>query len=761
MEENTKQLGKDVQELHKNTQELNRQKPRFSPKAFRKNAPTLSREALISLAATSVDVSEKYEVFRTLARLRNFGSANKVASLLNIKDVTADQAISIARSMLSGNKGTEGDRIIERIICSDSLGGLDEKTASALVEAIFLTGLSESTKLHALSSISDALGGRVSEILRRQIKFVTFRINYGNNLDLDLLKFAEVDSLDLENPSYQLKYISYLQSLGFDKEIQAILNQLNERWGLTNFTVFMANLSYDWRRLHEMGASLSNIPVSFFDNIDLLLFLGEHRVSDPLIDSMYEHSLARQKDAFRTADLSRKDKILRAFLRLGHLDEAQRLVAQDNELPNTLLPVATIRGLCYFKNNDYAAAKDCFLYVLEEDPSDAEAAQGLRFSLPRTRHSMQAFLAVRDRIGVGLKGHGRSGLGSTRSEVTTSLLMSGDYIGGLYMKRHAEHWQVMKSLYGSTFLNYEPLPPCGKGLFLIGDEGVGDEVRTAQFYGSLVDRFEHVTISCDPRLQSILQRSFPSIEFIPTSRFRKGVPNREINMQGRFSILNQKIARYLTEECKPALDRAEYITFGQNLFFNHYIGNLPRPAAGPYLRSQEARPPLCAPEPGKLKIGLLWRSHFRTMWREFMYLKIQDFAPLTEMQNIELWSVQHSIDRDELEFCRTHGIKLIEDVDLFDDFEGFAPYLAGMDLIIGISSLPIELAAALGTQVWMLGFSPENYFYRTKGGATDEDQVTLNSKIIAPQWIDFSAPRDECVDLTFKEVVRQLRLMST
>ena len=79
-----------------------------------------------------------------------------------------------------------------------------------------------------------------------------------------------------------------------------------------------------------------------------------------------------------------------------------------------------------------------------------------------------------------------------------------------------------------------------------------------------------------------------------------------------------------------------------------------------------------------------------------------------------------------------------------------------MDLIIGISSVPIELGAALGTEVWMLGFSPENYYLRTSGGKSPHDRYTLNSTVIAPPWIDFSEPRDECVRQVFDEVCKKL-----
>jgi hypothetical protein len=151
-------------------------------------------------------------------------------------------------------------------------------------------------------------------------------------------------------------------------------------------------------------------------------------------------------------------------------------------------------------------------------------------------------------------------------------------------------------------------------------------------------------------------------------------------------------------------------------------------------------------------VGLLWRSHFMTLWRKFMYLSIEDFAPVLDIEGIEFWSIQHAINSDERAFCEANGIRLIEDVDLFDDFEGMSSAVAGLDMAVGLSSAPLELAAAVGTPVRMLGFSPENWFLRTSGGTDPEDRLTCNSRIVAPPWIDFSAPRQECIDLVMKEM---------
>lgn len=369
---------------------------------------------------------------------------------------------------------------------------------------------------------------------------------------------------------------------------------------------------------------------------------------------------------------------------------------------------------------------------------------------------MTTIVTLRDQIGYGIAGAGRPGSrGDIGSERTISLLMQGKYKEGLYSKRHAAHWKLLKRIYRNKFFNFERLPHQGsqKHLFLIGDEGVGDEVRTAQFYGELAKRFEQLTVTCDPRLRNIFERSFPAVDFISVERYRKGLVKPEGDDR-RITGLNLKLFQYLTERCRPAMDVADCISFGQTLFFNRFIGEIPKPPTGGYLVPNGRN--VMPERTNKLRVGILWRSHFKSMWRKFMYLKVQDFAPLLKIEGIELWSFQHCIDAEERAYCINNGIHIIDDIDLFNDFEGLGSSLQAVDIVIDISSLPIELAAAVGTPVWMLGISPENYFLRTAGGRTTEDQLTANSTVIAPDWMDFTAPASECISMVLEETCHRL-----
>ncbi|MBB3061481.1 methyltransferase domain-containing protein [Microbulbifer rhizosphaerae] len=709
-----------------------------------------SRERLITLADQLPANQAKISIVRHLFRLRNFKSACKAAKGLDLHKQAPRNLFLIIRCFLSGTEGVQADSMLDWFLRHHDLTSLPEGDQRTLADLIYLSGAEPQTKLSRLAQLSSAAA---SDKIRQYTRFQKFRIKLLIDTKIDPLNYAELDQLDVEEPSYQLRYIPHLKALGYDDEAKSLLDCLYRHHGMEHAGVLSAILTFDadWPRV-----DLAALPKQYINRLEFLQLANDHKGSCEEFSSLFDQCLQANLKVYPNADVYLKDKILNRFLRLDLLDEIEQLVSSDRELPDTVLSPHLATGLYYFMADQFLSARDRFMRVMEEDPSDPVAAQGLRLALPRAGGDMSSIITIRDRLGYGIRGAGRTGsCANVGSDKVIGNLMSGHYREGLYAKRHATHWQLLKRIYGDRFFNFERLPVDSKAkhLFVIGDEGVGDEVRTSQFYAYLTERFNKVTITCDPRLTEIFKRSFPQITFIPVERYRKGLTRTATSKKKRISGLNMTLSQILTDDCKPLMDQADYITFGQNLFFNRFIGEIPRLNNGGYLSSTKEK----RTANKKLRVGILWRSHFISMWRKFMYLKVEDFTPLTELETVELWSMQHCITDEEKNFCRAKNIRLVEDVDLFDDFEGMVPILKHLDLMIGISSLPIELAAALGTPVWMLGFSPENYFLRTGGGTIETDQLTTNSTIVAPEWIDFSAPSSECVTLVMEDVCRRLR----
>lgn len=695
-----------------------------------------------------------------LYRLRNYLSASRLFRKISISSLTEREQLVVAQCFLSSIYGVDADKIIEDIFFSiEAREVVDVSLILNLAEKICTSGFSYEYKVNLLNALKLKVesGGGFEAHHLIQLNWFTFKLMSDVEIAIDPLEYVDLNDSRIFQSPVTVKFLTVLRSYGYDHLITDYLEARYAESGFSYLGLFKAYIICWPEWFVGKLEIIESLPDKFLGDLALLSLLHSQKSVCAELAVSFERCFERQRREYGKGDVYKKNAILRTFVGLGLIDEVLELSKYDS-LPDTIWPTYVARGYRYFENDDFHSARDCFLKVLEEDPADEQAAAGLRLVLPRTGKSVRAVLGIRDKIGYGVKSSGRKGVRYLGSELTSSLLMSGEYLKGQYTIRNSKNWLALKRFYNDKFLNCELLSNSGaecKSIFIIGDSGVGDEIRAAQFYGEIAKVFANVTVSCDPRLYNIFSASFPSINFISVPRYRKGVSSRRVgNGEKRIIGFDEKVSNYLTEDCRGAMESAAYITYSQNLYFNHFAGALKRPEQGGYLKVIDK---IAIPKSKPLRVGILWRSHFRAGSRKYMYLDLEDFLPLTELDNLELWSIQHCIDDDEINLCHEHGIKLIEDIDLFNDFEGLSNYLANMDLLIGISSVPIELGAALGTEVWMLGFSPENYFLRSSGGKDMHDRYTMNSSVIAPPWIDFSEPRDVCVKKVFDEVRNKLK----
>ncbi|WP_147273073.1 hypothetical protein [Billgrantia montanilacus] len=716
-------------------------------------------EAWFSGASKKYNQSQAYEQFLFNFKLRRFKSASKIALGIDYSLLSVPQKLVVIKCYYSSFYGVLADKLLDALYAEILYGPKrNTKLVVAFLERVSISGYDFTKKI---SILHDAKKWFNTNDTREKkdyyaVLWIEYSVHYQENGATDPKSFIEAEGVDLYDWDLLIKFIPSLNAFGHSVFVRNNLVDLYNREGLRNASYLSLFFSYLQDYIVNQEDIEFDIPQSY-ESASLLSLLHSGKHLHEKISNKYDEVYDYFIQHFGSMDLNTQDAFLKFLVKKEKYSIVLQL-AKTSLRAAHLMPVYVANGFTALAADDYFSARDSFQRVLVQDPSDTLAATGIRFALPRVGRSMQDIINLRDRIGYGTAGAGRSGARDVKGELTISLLMSGDYIRGQYSKRYAKHWLALKSHYGNRFLNYERLnDKSGSTIFLIGDEGVGDEVRTAQFYTALSSFYRKVIVSCDPRLLDIFNKSFPDIQFIPVDRLKNLSGNFSVEKSVRLNGFGEKISKYLTEDCRYYLNSSDLITFGQNVFFNYVLGDILRPKEGPYLRLPNYKNVI--PNNDKLKIGILWRSHIRTGARKMMYLDVNDFAPLLKIDGVELWSIQHSMDEDEIEYCLNNGIRTINDIDMFNDFQAFGNYLCDLDLLVGISSLPIELGAALGIETWMLGFSPENYFLRTAGGVSSHDRYTLNSTVIAPPWIDFSNSRELCVQQVFDEVLRFLDIM--
>lgn len=279
-------------------------------------------------------------------------------------------------------------------------------------------------------------------------------------------------------------------------------------------------------------------------------------------------------------------------------------------------------------------------------------------------------------------------------------------------------------------------------LGVIGWEGVADEIRWAQTYDLLPQLARSTLISCEPRLLTLMQRSFPWAEIA-------AVPRRWTHHWGPAPILRPGVpepalSAAVDEALLTRLGGCDRVLFADEISFHltrEQPGRLEVHRAGlthGYLRPDPERVALhrdwLARTAGGLPcVGLLWRSQVQYGSRNAHYLDLDDLLPLVAQRHAQFVVLQARMTGAELAACNAAGIVVPQGVDLYDDFEEIAALTAALDLVAGVSSLPYELAAAVGTPVWLTAVSPQGIYQRRGTCPDTRDQLTLNGHLIVPE----------------------------
>lgn len=694
---------------------------------------------------------------REMVKLRRFSSAWEMLSGYSFWELSTESKMVYILCGQSFNKGAITDVLFSKFLLNFDFSD-NVQYLGTIGDRLLASGINKNVKQNyiekSLSILKESKHPK-AEAIYLHLMWCDFRFKRECLQDFDILEYFDCNNLELKVFGYQARYIPFLDVAGYQHIVHKYILDMFKKHGVINAKMCSLILTYIPSLILSDESVFSEFSVKYENDLSILVTLKNLASSSVQCELLLKSMLDNLITTYHEKSLVRKDAILRTLLKADFLEVARDISEQSKDHV-LLLPYLTCSGFEYLAADDYRAAKDCFLSVLTEDPADTLASSGLRFAIPRSGSSFSFFNQLRQTLGYGIASQGRTGISPVGSENTISLLMQGKYVEGLYSKSYSYHWRLMKSKYPSKFLNFEEFPPesfCkDKTLFLIGDEGVGDEVRTAQFYEFLGNTFREVVITCDPRLFATFSHSFSNIHFMPVRRLRKEVAEYVKGEPERLTGFDQKIYSLLTRECQIYLDKCDYISFGQNLFYNYFLNRIPRLNSGiGYLKA-----PKRIKENGVMKVGLLWRSHYRSRMRDFMYMELEELLPILDVENVQFISLQHSIDDDEIQLCKKFGIELIEDIDLFNDFDSMIERFSQLDLVVGISSLPIELSAAIGVPVWMLGITPENFFLRTSGGKESVDTYTLNSTVISARSCDFSEPRQVAVQKTVVEARSQL-----
>ena len=316
-----------------------------------------NRERLLSYSAQVADDKSRLLILKHLFRLRNFAAATEVAKQLDVASLSNANIFLVIRCFLSGKDGAYADCILESFLSRCDQANLSESEQITLADLIYLSGFSVELKV---SSLSQLFSVAVSERARQQSRFQEFRLRLSYDTNVNVLDYAECHDLDLENPRATLRYIPHLKAQGHSGEARKLLDRLFRYHGMQNPALLVALINFDplWT-----GTDFSNLPLAFFDRLDILSAAYENRQVDEKFDVLFETCLNRVLENYSSASIYQKDKILSKLLRLDLLDELLGLIEGDPYLPNTVLAQHSAYGLRSFIADDFLSARDHFFHV--------------------------------------------------------------------------------------------------------------------------------------------------------------------------------------------------------------------------------------------------------------------------------------------------------------------------------------------------------------------------------------------------------------
>ena len=244
--------------------------------------------------------------------------------------------------------------------------------------------------------------------------------------------------------------------------------------------------------------------------------------------------------------------------------------------------------------------------------------------------------------------------------------------------------------------------------------GPGDELRFSSFYKTFLNTFrkDSLIITCEPRLESILKRSFPEITFYPLQRFR--LENPFDTYSSRDKVASKELASICDNSLLSHVQTSQKIYQVTELIHKlHKIHSIENEALIKVDPNLDLYWKNFLSDRSKKNVGLSWRSGLLSNARNHHYLTLKEASQLFKQKDIKFYVLQYELHLSEIEILKQYAnVEIITNLDQKDDFENTAAFIKNLDLVISPCTTTAELSGALGKSTWMFSNSPMNNYRR-------------------------------------------------
>ena len=266
--------------------------------------------------------------------------------------------------------------------------------------------------------------------------------------------------------------------------------------------------------------------------------------------------------------------------------------------------------------------------------------------------------------------------------------------------RFAEGWDLYEArLRARTSpARHFPYPACedtvaGRKLLVYGEQGVGEEILFASCLPELLRDAGGVHYVCNPRLESLLRRSFPGVELLSEADAMRASPTQAARFDctlpigSLFRLYRRDAAQFVPHQGYLAADPARVARWRERL------GQLG----------------------ARQVIGLAWRGGRASTGRALRTLQPQDFEVLLGLPRTAWVCLQADATQEELERFRAQGTPLLDWPQAHAELDETAALICALDAFVAATSTLVHLAGALGRPAWVLTPFATSWRYMSEG----------------------------------------------
>lgn len=236
-------------------------------------------------------------------------------------------------------------------------------------------------------------------------------------------------------------------------------------------------------------------------------------------------------------------------------------------------------------------------------------------------------------------------------------------------------------LYSANYSKFNANRHC-KGLLVIGEQGLGDEIIFSSLLLDLLKTELKVTLIISPKLVSLFGRSFKNITVIGET-------------EDNLSISSLK-----------KLNFDQYIMLGS-------LGRLYRKSVDDfknhpksYLKvdlDQSKKLKNTVKLPNRLLCGISWKSE-NTEVGFLKSIALNELSKAFDLKKIDLLSLQYGDVNTEIQNVRSNNIFIneIDEIDNIKDIDGLASLISVCDFVVTISNVTAHIAGSLGIKTYLL-----------------------------------------------------------